>query len=181
MEAAVFQAIGAAVSVASFIGQQEAREEQQSSRQEQKDAERERAVLEKKRADIKNVHAIRQTIRENYRTKAAIVARGATTGTSQSSGVQGGTASSGSQMAGNLGYMSDIADIDTGVMGTAEKYAGASAAYGEASGDYQMYGALGNIGGTIFDKAGGWGSVFGKPATSPNMRAPANSGASDGV
>lgn len=169
IEATVFQAIGAAASVIGFMGQQDARDEQRAANEQMAAERRTQYANEQKRAEIQNVRQIRQQIRQQRAAAASIVGRGATTGTLNSSGVAGGVSSTGSQLAGSLSYSSDIADVNTANAASSQRFASAEQQAGQAAGDYQMWGAVGALGGTIFDKAGGWGTVFGKPgAPSPN-------------
>ena len=77
----------------------------------QRDAMRE----EKKRADIQNVRSIRQNIRQARMAQATMTNQAALGGGMGGSALAGGVSSVGSQLAGNLGYMSDIADANTGI------------------------------------------------------------------
>jgi len=164
--------VGAGMSVAGFLGQQDAREEQQEASERMASERRTQYANEQKRAEIQNVRAARQQIRQQRMAAASIIGRGATTGTLGSSGVAGGVASTGSQMAGNLGYMSDIADVNTAQGESSQRFASAEQQAGQAAGDYQMFGAIGSLGGTIFERSGGWTSVFGgNKGTPENARA----------
>lgn len=161
--------VGAVVQGIGFLNQQDARDEQRQANERMAAERRTQYENEQKRAEIQNVRQVRQQIRQQRLAAASIIGRGATTGTLSSSGVAGGVASTGSQLAGNMSYMSDIADVNTAQAASSQRFASAELQAGQAAGDYQMWGAVGNMGGTIFDKAGGWGTVFGKPNdASPN-------------
>lgn len=167
--AEVFAGVGAIVQAVGFFEQQDAREQQQQAQESMAAERRTQYANEQKRAEIQNVRQIRQQIRQQRAAAASIIGRGATTGTLGSSGVQGGVSSTGSQLAGNVSYMSDIADVNTAQAESSQRFASAELSMGQATGDYQMWGAVGSLGGTIFEKAGGYGTVFGKPeAVSPN-------------
>lgn len=104
---------------------------------------------QKRRADIENVRSVREQIRQARIAQANILNQGATGGTMGSSGVQGGIASVGSQLAGNLSYMQDIAEQN--------------AAYNDAmigASNAGIVGAVaGTIGGAALGMAGGWQQV----------------------
>ena len=157
----ISQIVGGAVSVAGFLGQQDARDEQRQANEQMAAERRTQYANEQRRAEIQNVRAARQQIRQQRMAAASIVGRGATTGTLGSSGVQGGVSSTGAQLAGNLSYMSDIADVNTAQGESSQRFASAEQQAGQAAGDYQMWGAVGSLGGTIFARSGGWESVFG--------------------
>lgn len=172
---AAVQAVSAVMSVVGFINQQNARDDQEEAmrRQEQAaneaaQARRQELAAQKQRADIENMRSVRAAIRQQRAAAAGIIARGATTGTSGSSGVAGGVSGLGSQLASNLGYMSNVADTQTASMAAAERggqaqlmSGQANIAMAQASSDYQSATQMMNMGGTIFSAAGGL-----KPETS---------------
>jgi len=170
------QVVGAVMSVAGFFNQQSARKDQEEAMRRQEQAANEAAAArrqelaaQKQRADIENVRSVRAALRQQYAASAGIIARGATTGTSGSSGVAGGVSNIGSQLASNLSYMSNVADTQTASMAAAERSGQAQLAAGQAniamsqaSADYQSATQMMNIGGTIFSAGGGTGedSIF---------------------
>lgn len=89
-----------------------------------------------RRADIQNVRAVRQRIRETRMAQAGMSNVAAQTGAIGGSAVQGGIASAGSQMAGNIGYMAQIAEQNTAI-GQAQVDAAS------AMGDAAIWGAVG--------------------------------------
>ncbi len=171
----VAQVVGAVSSVAGFMGSQEARGEQRQAAEDQAAAQRrmaeERRVQaenEKKRADIQNVRSVRQQIRQQRIAAASIAGRAATGGTIGSSGMAGGIASTQAQLAGNLSYSSDIADVNTAQVASGMRYGAAEVSAGQAQADYTRASAdlagsqaLQNFGQTIFTQAGGWQTIFG--------------------
>lgn len=147
---AAFAAV--AVSAASYAEQRESAEDAAYARDRQ-------AKSERRKAEVQNIRSVREQIREQRIASARILARGATSGTSGSSGVAGGVASTGSQLASNLGYMGDIAAENANI-------ADATQAFGVAQGDIAQAQALGSLGSSIFNAAGGFKTIFGgnKPA-----------------
>jgi hypothetical protein len=87
-----------------------------------------------------------------------------------SSALAGGLGSVGSQAAGNLSYMSEIAEANTAIGGAQLEGARASAAGAAkiaiAQSNAAAWGAVGQLSGTIFSGAGGFKSAF-KPSTTP--------------
>jgi hypothetical protein len=152
----VAQVVGAVMSVAGFAKQQDARDEQRKAAEEAAQARRQELAAQKARADVENTRSVRAAIRQQYAAQAGIIARGATTGTSASSGVAGGVASTGAQLAGNLSYMSNVADTQTASMQAAEAAGQANLAGVQANIDYAQGAAMSQMGGTIFSAGGGF-------------------------
>lgn len=152
----VAQVVGAVMSVAGFAKQQDARDEQRKAAEEAAQARRQELAAQKARADIENTRSVRAAIRQQYAAQAGIVARGATTGTSASSGVAGGVASTGAQLAGNLSYMSNVADTQTASMQAAEAAGQANLAGVQANLNMAEGAAMSQMGGTIFSAGGGF-------------------------
>lgn len=116
------------------------------------------------RAEIQNVRAVRQQLRQQYAAVGTLIGRGATTGTLGSSGVEGGVGSLGAQLAGNLSYMSDIADTQTESAAAARDLGQAKLQMGEAQATIAKAQAFDALGKTIFSAAGG-PKAFGGPKT----------------
>jgi hypothetical protein len=76
-------------------------------------------AAEQRKSEIQNVRAVRQQIREARMTQASMTNVAAQTGGMGGSGLAGGTSSVGAQLAGNLSYMSDIADQNTAITNAA--------------------------------------------------------------
>ena len=106
-------------------------------------------AAEQRRAEVQNIRNVRQQIREARVTQASMVNVAAQTGGMGGSALAGGTASVGSQLAGNLGYMSDIATENTAISSAA--LAGA-----QASSNAAIFGTVGKMAGTIFSDMGGY-------------------------
>lgn len=70
---------------------------------------------EKRKAEIENVRKAREAVRQARIVQAQMQSQAALTGGMGSSGLAGGLASVGSQLAGNLNYMSDIASENTAI------------------------------------------------------------------
>jgi len=110
------------------------------------------AEAERRRSEIENVYKARQNIRQARIAQAAMANQAALTGGVGGSGVAGGVGSVGSQMAGNLSYMSSIAEENTNIFNFATTAA-------KASSNAAVYGQVGKLAGTIF-------SAYGAPSAS---------------
>jgi len=104
---------------------------------------KEAARAEQRRAEVQNIREVRSQVRAARMAQASIANAGAVSNTLGSSGVQGGIASVGGQLAGNLGYMSDIARENTSIFNSSVKAA-------QYSSNAAMFGQIGQLGSTIF-------------------------------
>jgi hypothetical protein len=82
-------------------------------------AQKEQFRAESRKAEIQNVRSVRQQIREARMAQASMTNVAAQTGGMGGSGLAGGTSSVGAQLAGNLSYMSDIAQQNTAITNAA--------------------------------------------------------------
>lgn len=98
---------------------------------------------EQRRAQVQNIREVRSQVRSARLAQAAINNAGAVSNTLGSSGVEGGIASVGSQLQGNLGYMSDIARENTTIFNSSVNAA-------KASNNAAIFGQIGQMGSTIF-------------------------------
>ena len=131
--------LSAAVSVFSTFMQMDAQSEARAASKREFEA-------SQRRADVQNVRAVRQRIRETRLAQAGATNVAAQTGAIGGSGLAGGVASAGSQMAGDLSYMSRIAEQNT-AMGQAQ------VDQASAMADAAIWGSVGNLGtkyGSIF-------------------------------
>jgi hypothetical protein len=64
--------------------------------------------------------------------------------------VSGGVSSAGSQLSGNLGYMKEVANLNTTIGGFAATYSGQMAQASIQGSKAAMYGSIGSLGSTIF-------------------------------
>jgi hypothetical protein len=119
----------------------------QQQRKAGKAAERQYAA-ESRKAEIQNIRSVRQQIREARLAQASMLNVGAQTGGMGSSGLAGGVASVGTQLAGNLNYMQQIAEQNTAI-------GSAALAGAQATSNAAIYGSVGQLGGTIFSAVGG--------------------------
>lgn len=147
-------AISAVTAVAGVAMQIKGQQDAKKASNQAAEARERQAAAEQRKAEVQNIRAMREQIREQRMAAARITARGATAGTSGSSGVAGGVASTGSQLATNLDYMRNVATQDTAIRGAALDY-------GIAQGNIAQAQAFGNLGGTIFGAAGGFDTIFG--------------------
>jgi hypothetical protein len=114
---------------------------------------------EGRKAEVQNIRAVRQQIREARLAQAAMSNVAAQTGGVGSSALAGGISSVGTQLAGNLNYMQQIARENTAI--------GAAAAEGaQAMSNTAVYGTIGKLSCTIFEGAGGYAQL------SKNLRTP---------
>lgn len=162
-----------------FALNQQAAEEQATISRDIAAQQRARAVLEQRRADVSNVRSLRAAVRQARIARAAVVNTGANAGTSGSSGVLGGTGSIGAQLASNLGFFGQIENINSKVLATQEAESLGTVALGDVSrrvavgeGQYRadvaradadaaLGGSVKALGGTVFDAAGGFKTIFG--------------------
>ena len=112
-------------------------------------AQEEQYRAEERKAEVQNIRSVRQQIREARMTQASMTNVAAQTGGMGGSALAGGTASVGSQLAGNLGYMSDIATENTAITNAA-----ISATQWQTTA-------------TIFGQIGSLASTYGKINTAP--------------
>lgn len=124
----------------------------QQTRQAGKQAKRQ-FEAEQRKAEIENVRNVRQQVRQARLAQAAMLNTAAVGNTMGSSGVLGGMSSIGSQLQGNLGFMSDIATENTAISSAAISAAGASSRA-------QVFGQIGQLAGTIFSDMGGFNKMF---------------------
>lgn len=105
-------------------------------------------------SELQNRRAIVQRVREARVKRAAILARGEAAGASDSTGVQGGTASLQGSLGSSLGFQGQVVSAQKGI-------ASAQGQAVEAGNRANTYGAVAELGGTIFSGAGGFEKLFG--------------------
>lgn len=101
------------------------------------------AEAERRRAEVENVYKVRQSIRQARLAQGAMTNQAALSGGIGSSGLAGGTSSIGSQLSGNLNYMSQIAEENTSIFNAAVQGA-------RASTNAAVFGQIGQMSSTIF-------------------------------
>jgi len=116
-------------------------------------AQKEQFRAEQRKAEVQNVRNVRQQIREARMTQASMTNVAAQTGGMGGSGLAGGTSSVGAQLAGNLSYMSDIAEQNTAITNAAISATG----YQTAG---TIFGAVGSVAGRGADATGGFKQMF---------------------
>jgi hypothetical protein len=97
-------------------------------------------AAEQRKSEIQNVRAVRQQIREARMAQASMTNVAAQTGGMGGSGLAGGTSSVGAQLAGNISYMSQIAEQNTAI--TSAAIAGA-----QAQSNATIFGSIGQAAG----------------------------------
>jgi len=139
-------------------GTNESMKESQKARNatnEAKDQSARQFAAESKRADIQNVRAVRSQIRTSRLAQSSMTNVGAQTGGMGGSGMAGGIASVGSQLGSTLGYMSDIAKVNTTIGQAALGYSSAMADASIFSSKAQDYSNIASLGSTAFSTFGG--------------------------
>jgi hypothetical protein len=143
---ATLLAVTAVTSAKSISEQRKAGRAQEAAAAEQRKV----FAAEQRRAEVQNVRSVRQQIREARMAQASMTNVAAQTGGMGGSGLAGGTASVESQMAGNLGYMSDIARENTAISNAQIASSGFMAQAARAQSRAAVYGQVGQLAGTIF-------------------------------
>ena len=156
----IIAGVGLGLSAFSAIEQRSAAKESAANQRAMAGEQRQQAELERRRADIQNTRQLRQAVRQSRVARATILNTGASVGTSQSSGVQGGAGSVQSQTSANQGYFSAMKDINEQVTSSQFTQASLFSQQGDINADMAMAGALGGLGGTIFSGAGGFKTIF---------------------
>lgn len=103
--------------------------------------------------DVKQARERRQAIREARIKRAAIVQSGANQGATSSSAVSGGAGSITSQLSGTLSFLDTVGAHNR----TATGYNLKASSYGASA---QKWAGMASLGATIFDAAGGTGTIF---------------------
>lgn len=111
-------------------------------------------AAQQKRADIQNVRSTREQIRAAKIAQAQMANIASQTGGMGGSALAGGTSSIASQAMGNINYTAQIAEQNTAI--AQAQLAGAS-----VTSNAEVWGAIGNIAGTIFTGGGGFKKVMG--------------------
>jgi hypothetical protein len=127
----VFMVIAAATAVSAYSSYQAGQ------------SQKEQYQAEARKAEVQNVRNVRQQIREARMTQASMTNTAAQTGGMGGSGLAGGTSSVGSQLAGNLNYMSDIADQNTAITNaaiSASQWQTTATIFGQIGSAASMYG-----------------------------------------
>lgn len=115
---------------------------------------------EQRRAEVQNIRAVRQQIRGARLAQAAMTNVAAQTGGMGSSALAGGTSSIGSQLTGNINYMAQVAEQNTAISNAQIASSTAQGQAARAQGRAAVYGAVGDLAGTIFSAKGGWGKAL---------------------
>ena len=115
-------------------------------------AQKEQYQAESRKAEVQNIRSVRQQIREARMTQASMTNVAAQTGGMGGSALAGGLSSVGSQLAGNLNYMSDIADQNTAITNAAI-----------SASQYQTSA-------TIFGQIGSFAGAYGRATTAPKSQ-----------
>lgn len=113
-------------------------------------------VAETKKAEIQNIRSVRQQIRQSRIAQSSMLNVGAQAGGVGSSALAGGVGSVGSQLGSNLGYMSQVANVNTEIGAAAMDYSRAMGDASIAGSQAQQWSSVANLGGTVFQAVGGF-------------------------
>ena len=133
-----------AIAVTSYM-QYDAQKEAKSANERAAAIQQQQFREEQKRADIQNIRSVREQIRATRIAQSSMVNQAALTGGTGGSAVAGGVASAGSQLAGNLNYMAQIAEQNTAIGSLAAQTAGFQGQAASASADAALWGTVGQI------------------------------------
>lgn len=120
---------------------------------------RQQYAAESKKAEIQNIRSVRQQVRQARIAQSSMLNVGAQTGGMGGSGLAGGLASVGSQLGGNLDYMSQIARQNTAIGGFALGYNTEMANASMAASRQQLASTQLGIGMSIFGNVGGYDKI----------------------
>ena len=158
--------VGLAVGAVGTLAQIDAAQDAKKAQGRMAQAQRDQAAVEARKADVMNVRTLRNAVRQARVARAAVINMGANAGTLGSSGVLGGTASIIAQRNANLGFFGQMDQLNDQVTETQVRQADASADLGGAQAQSAIGGALGVVGGTIFNSTSstknGWKTIFDK-------------------
>lgn len=121
---------------------------------------RQQYEAESKKAEIQNIRSVRQQVRQARIAQSSMLNVGAQTGGMGGSGLAGGLASVGSQLGGNLDYMSQIAKQNTAIGGFALGYSNEMANASIAASRQQLASTQLGLGMTIFGGMGGYDKIM---------------------
>lgn len=134
------------------------RQQEEATNRAQEQA-RQQYAAESRKAEIQNIRSVRQQIRQSRISQSSMLNVGAQTGGMGGSGLAGGISSVGSQMSGNLNYMSQIAQQNTAIGGFALGYSNEMANASIASSNQQLASTQLGLGMSIFGGLGGYDKV----------------------
>lgn len=148
----------ATYAVGTYKSIEESKKGRQATERAQQASERQYAA-ESKKAEIQNIRSVRQQIRQARVAQSSMLNVGAQTGGMGGSGLAGGLASVGSQLGGNLDYMSQIARQNTAIGGFALGYNTEMANASMAASRQQLASTQLGIGMSIFGNVGGYDKI----------------------
>jgi hypothetical protein len=117
-------------------------------------------AAESRKAEIQNIRSVRQQIRQARISQSSMLNVGAQTGGMGGSGMSGGLSSVGSQLGGNLSYMSQIAAANTAIGGFALGYNTEMSNASMAASRQQLAGTQLGLATSIFGGVGGYDKLM---------------------
>jgi hypothetical protein len=160
MSALIVGTIYVASQVYSVMEQKEANYQRRVAAGQQYEAQKRQFEAEQKRADIQNIRGQREQIRAARIAQAQMQNTAAQTGGMGSSALSGGLSSVSSQLSGSLNYTAQIAEQNTAIIGAQMDQASAQLAGASVTSNAAVWGAIGDIAGTIFTGGGGFKKIM---------------------
>lgn len=153
--------IGAATSVIGGVMQYQAQKKQAKAMKAQAAAQNRAIAAQQKQAEAQNARARRDAIRRARIQRATALATAGAQGVEfGSSSVAGGVGAIGSNTAADIGLQSQLGALNADrnvALQQAASYGASAAGYASKA---ASYGAISSFGGTVFQQAGGFGSIF---------------------
>lgn len=143
-----------------MVQQQSAAEDAKQSREQTAAEQRAQFVSQQRIADIKNARERAQIVRQARIARGQILNTGANTGTTFSSGVQGGMGSVSSQGSANQGVFTALQSNQADIISSQSRDAGNMVALGNAQGNAAEAQSIFNLGTSIFGATGGFKNIF---------------------
>lgn len=120
---------------------------------------RQQYAAESKKAEIQNIRSVRQQVRQARIAQSSMLNVGAQTGGMGGSALAGGMSSIGSQLGGNLDYMTQIAKQNTAIGGFALGYSNEMANASIAASRQQLASTQMGMATSIFGGLGGYDKI----------------------
>jgi hypothetical protein len=147
---AALTTIAAGAAIAGTVGQIASSQKAAKASARAAEAQQASYRAEQKRAEVQNIRSVRQQIRQARMAQAGMTNVAALTGGMGGSGLAGGTSSIGSQMAGNLGFMADVARQNTAISNAQIQSSIFQGQAAQAQATGALWGQIGGLGQTIF-------------------------------
>lgn len=155
-----FEIAGLALSAFGAFSQYQAGQDAKSAAAQNAAEQRQQVVSQQRIADIKNAQSRAQQAQQQRIASANILSSGANAGVMTSSGVSGGIGSTQTQGAQGLGAFGAVANNQMDILSSQSRQAGDVLAESNAKAEFNTASTMFSLGSTIFDKSGGWKTIF---------------------